>query len=295
MAGCTAYNMRQRGIFQILLSGFCFGFLGLMGKRAFTLGLTPGEFLAYRFLIASVLLGVYFLVRAPRALLIGVAPAVRAFMLGVFGYAVFSSCYFLALRGLSMALTVLLLYTYPIWVTAGARLFFGERLSRLQWGMLPVLLGGLTLLLWGELSARDPWSISYGLLSSVFYAAYILISRRWLRGVAPLPSAFYVILGAGITLGLLHLHLRYVGDEAWLVVTATALLGSIAGIGLFLAGLQKLSGSEASMLSLSEPVTAVLLGVCALGERMSVVQWTGAAVVLAGLFVLARTPRASSA
>jgi DME family drug/metabolite transporter len=287
--------MRQRGIFEILFSGFCFGFLGLLGKRAFLLGLTPGEFLAYRFLIASVLLGVYFLVRDPGALRIGVAPAMRALALGVFGYAVFSSCYFLALRGLSMALTVLLLYTYPIWVTAGARVFFGERLSRLQWAILPVLLGGLTLLLWGELSARDPWSLAYGLLSSVFYAAYILISRRWLRGVAPLPSAFYVILGAGVTLGLLHLHLRYVGDEAWLVVIATAVIGSILGIGLFLAGLQKLSSAEASMLSLSEPVTAVLLGVFALGERMSTVQWAGAIVVLTGLFLLAWAPRASSA
>lgn len=282
--------MRQRGIFQILLSGFCFGFLGILGKRAFSLGLSPGEFLAWRFLVASALLGVFFLVRSPAAFRIGWGPATRAVLLGIFGYAVFSSFFFLALRGLSVALTVLLLYTYPLWVTLGARAFFGERLSRLQWAMLPALLLGLTLLLWGDLAARDPGSLVYGLLSSVFYSAYILASRRWLRGVPALPSAFYVILGAGVTLGLLHLRVHYVTDQAWLVLAATALVGTILAISLFLSALQKLSSAEASMLSLGEPITAVLLGVFTLGEKLSMVQWGGAAVVLGGLVVLARGP-----
>ena len=41
-------------------------------------------------------------------------------VLGVLGYAVFSSCFFEALNGLSASLTVLLLYTYPVIVALGA-------------------------------------------------------------------------------------------------------------------------------------------------------------------------------
>ncbi|MGZ3651933.1 MAG: DMT family transporter [Bdellovibrionota bacterium] len=274
--------MRHQGIVQILLSGFCFGFLGLFGKRAFALGLSPGEFLAWRFLLAAVVLGL--LLRSRLA--IGRGPALRALLLGCCGYALFSTCYFLALQGLSVALTVLLLYTYPLWVTLGARIFFGERLGRAQWALFPVLLGGLVLLLWGEFAARDPLYLGFGLLSSIFYSAYILCSRRWLRGVPPMASSFYVMLGAALVLGAIHLRSRPAGAEVWLVLGATAMISTILAISLFLSALQKLTGAEVSLLSLGEPVTAVLLGVLALHESLSQMQWLGAFSVLAALVAL---------
>lgn len=105
-------SSRSLGITQVLLSGVCFGFLGVFGKEAYAHGFTPGELLSLRFLFGGGILAAYFMVSGPRRLLIGRSNTLRCLLLGSFGYAIFSSCYFEALRGLSASLTVLLLYTY---------------------------------------------------------------------------------------------------------------------------------------------------------------------------------------
>lgn len=278
--------MRQLGIIQVLLSGFCFGFLGLFGKTAYSYGLTPGEFLALRFMIAALLLGAWFLLRDPSRLAVGKGVAARAFLLGAFGYAMFSTCFFTALSGLSVSLTVLLLYLYPVWVTVGARVFLGERLTALHLLALPVALAGLALLLYGELQVRDPAALAFGVGASVLYSGYILTSRKLLRAVPPLSSAFFVMFGAGTVLSLLHLRAIPAGPVL-LVAAATSVVSTIAAISLFLAGLQKLSGAEASMLSLAEPCTAVALGILVFGESFLPAQWVGAALIAGGMTLTA--------
>jgi drug/metabolite transporter, DME family len=287
--------MRQLGIFQVLLSGFCFGFLGLFGKTAYSLGLSPGKFLALRFLLAASILGLFFLASDRRRLAIGRRNAARAFLLGACGYSLFSSCYFTALEGLSVSLTVLLLYLYPVWVTVGARVFLGERLTRWHLFALPIALSGLVLLLWGELQVRDPASLAFGMGASVFYSAYILCSRKLLSGVEPFPAAFYVMAGAACTLVLIHVRSLPDNFTLWGVLTATAVVSTILAISLFLAGLQKLSGAEVSMLSLAEPCTAVLLGLVFFGERLAPPQWAGSILILGGMLLAAMAKRSPNA
>ncbi|MGL1654881.1 hypothetical protein ACSTIC_23635, partial [Vibrio parahaemolyticus] len=57
--------MRQRtlGILQVTFAGFCFGFLGVLGKWAYALGLSSGELLSLRFLGAATLLAPILFVR----------------------------------------------------------------------------------------------------------------------------------------------------------------------------------------------------------------------------------------
>jgi drug/metabolite transporter (DMT)-like permease len=276
-------------MFQIAAAGFCFGFLGVFGKWAYAQGLGTGQLLSLRFLCACAIFGPWLWLRHGRAgLALGRAHVLRSLALGVFGYALFSSCYFAALRGLSVSLCVLLLYAYPLWVLLGDAVFFGERLSRAQSIAFCVLLAGLVLLLWGDLRARDALSLALGVGSSVFYAGYILASRHWLRGVPALASSFYVMLGAGVTLAALQLRAAPAGGEAWLAVLALAVVGTILPVSMFLAGLQKLRASEASMLSLVEPFTGVLAGALVLGDSLTASQAVGAVIVLAGLALVAK-------
>lgn len=56
---------------------------------------------------------------------------------------------------------------------------------------------------------------------------------------------------------------------------------------LFARGLRRIGAGETATLTLAEPVTAAALGLDALGERPGAVAACGAALVLAGLAVLA--------
>jgi DME family drug/metabolite transporter len=60
---------------------------------------------------------------------------------------------------------------------------------------------------------------------------------------------------------------------------------------LFARGLKRLSAAETATLTLAEPLTAALLGVIVLSERMSAPAALGAALILGGLLVLAAPER----
>ena len=59
---------------------------------------------------------------------------------------------------------------------------------------------------------------------------------------------------------------------------------------LFSAGLRRLRSSTVATLSLTEPLTAALLGVVVLGERPGLLAFLGALVLLSGLLVISTGP-----
>jgi DME family drug/metabolite transporter len=279
--------MRQLGIIQVLLSGVCFGVLGVFGKWAFASGLKPGEFLGLRFSLGALFLGLWLLLTDRTAFRLKPKTLLHCVLLGTFGYALFSSCFFLALTGLSVSLTSLLLYTYPVMVSLGAWMLFQEKLGLYQRIALPLVCAGLAMLVWGDLKVYSKISFLFGILSAIFYSVYILSSSRVLKSVNPLASTFYINLSAGLLLSALHVrdHTIATLPVAYPYVLGTAFIGTMLAMSLFLAGLQKLKSAEVSVLSTAEPVMGVLLAVIFLGERLSLVQWSGAALILAGMII----------
>jgi drug/metabolite transporter (DMT)-like permease len=282
--------MRQLGIIQVLLSGFFFGFLGIFGKRAYELGLKPGEFLALRFVLASLLLASYLAIRHRPLLRISLTALGKCLALGALGYALFSSCFFYALGGLSASLTVLLLYTYPVIVALGAWALFAERPAKFELLALPLVMLGLGLLVWGDMQVRSAASLLFGLGSALFYSLYILASSRWLKGIHPLTTTLYIMSSAALVLSAVNLRpARFpLPGETWLVLGATALIATVLAMSLFLAGLQKLKNSEVSLLSTAEPITGVALATVFWGEALSAAQWLGAAFVIGGMLLVAK-------
>jgi drug/metabolite transporter (DMT)-like permease len=285
-------DSRRWAVLQVLLSGLAFGTLGVFGKLAFAAGLQPGQFLAFRFSIAALVLGAYVLAFRRRELSKLDARSIGAsLLLGLLGYAVFSSCYFMALQRISASLTVLLLYTYPVLVALGAALFFKERLSRSTWIALPLASLGLALLVWGDLAVHDVTGLLFGIGSAVFYTAYILLSAHWLKGKPALPCVALIQASAGLALSLAHLPRGEIAPlflAGWLPIIGAALLASVIAMTLFVIGLQKLPSSQVSILSTAEPISAVFLAGFFLHERLSLPQLLGGALVLAALVLSGR-------
>jgi drug/metabolite transporter (DMT)-like permease len=284
-------RLRQLGLLQVALAGFSFGFLGIFGKLAFASGLKLGELLAYRFVLAALILAAGLACLSRRRLFASRRDIAISAGLGLLGYAVFSTLYFKAIEGVSVALASLLLYTYPAMVALGARVFLKEPLARPQWLALFAALIGLGLLLYGDTQIHSYSAVACGLLAAASYSAYILISSRLQSSVDSLTSGFYVMTFAAIGLFVFHrpstsllfeLDLRQA-----LILVGIAVICTVGPLVLFLSGLQKLGNTEASLLSTLEPVTAALAGAIVFGERMSALQLCGGFLVLAALIVTA--------
>lgn len=275
------------GRLQVVASAVGYGFIGVFAKRAYEAGLEPGELLTLRFGIAAAILWGYALVVRRGVPRVSARMLAVFGLLGLFGYALFTTLYFHALTGLSASLTALLLYTFPVIVTLGARALFGERIGPKRAIALPVVTVGLVLLLWGEMHVTNWVYVALGLGSAVFYSGYILSSSRMIRAVDGLVAGVFITTAAALSLAVVAVppaaKLASLGTEAWISVLGLAILSTVGPVILFLKGLEKLTSAEVSILSLVEPITAVVFAALLLGERLAPVQIAGGVIILAAL------------
>jgi DME family drug/metabolite transporter len=133
--------------------------------------------------------------------------------------------------------------------------------------------------------------IGLALVSGLGYATYTIVAKRLLR-LGHKPVA---VMGASFGLGaVLLLPVLLLGDTAWLHTPDGLALALYLGVvptalaySLFARGLRSLDASEVTTLVLAEPLTATVLGVVVLDERVGAGGLVGAALILAGLAVLA--------
>lgn len=277
------------GIVQILLSGICFGFMGLVARYAYDFQFEIGELLFYRFLIAASILGAVLLIFRSRSLRVNRRELFVCMALGILGYAVFATLYFTAIKGVSVPLAALLLYTFPVMVLLGAHFFLHERITSTQMWALPLAVIGLLCLLWGEIQVQSWSAVVAGLLSAVMYSIYILFSRRYQRNISSLTSGFYVMLFAGLALYCVNQpdlsRIPQIRFEEWSVLFVIGVVCTILPMVLFLAGLQKLPSSQAAFLSSAEPLTAAIVAYLFLGESLSLLQIAGGICVIGSMIL----------
>lgn len=280
------------GLIFVLLAGFGFGFLGIFGRYAFQSGLTVGELLTFRFVVASVLLWVGLLAFKRDLIKLPLKQVLVSAGLGVFGYAVFSTFYFKSIEGISVPLAALLLFTFPIFVNLGAHFFLKERMTKPQFISLLLATVGLGVLLWGPLVVNSPAAVVYALIAAVTYAIYVLVSGKVQQNVAPLSSSLYVISASALALFLIHqpavMRVTELTPQQMFIISGIAIVSTIAPLTLFLAGLQKLSSSKASIVVMIEPVVATVAAFFFLGEQLTPLQIGGALLVLVALFINAK-------
>ncbi len=290
-----ALSQRQLGFIQIILSGMCFGALGFFGKIAYQNSILPGELLALRYSLSAIMMGVVIAITNPSSFKMTKFQLTSSLLLGVFGYALFSSLFFIALTGLSASLTVLLLYTYPVMVAIMSQFILKEHLGKLGVLALIIVSIGIVGLVWGEWAISQPKFLLCGIGAAFFYALYIMYSRKYLSDVPAMPSSFYVQIGAGLVLSLIHFQSLdrpfFILMNHTTLVFSMAIICSFMAMTLFLAGLSKISSSEASILSTTEPLFGVLIASLFLGEKLAPIKILGGVLILLGMIFIARSKK----
>jgi drug/metabolite transporter (DMT)-like permease len=182
-----------------------------------------------------------------------------------------------------------------VFVAGFAWVILRERPDRRLLAMLPVVLAGVVLvsgmLGGGHMSGLRPAAgIGFGVATSAAYACYLLILRTS-AGRSPHIAGQLADATAGATAGGLALGLALGGLQLdlswsalrWLVVLA--LVSQTAGWLLITASLPRLPAAMSSLLLLLQPAAALLLADVVLGERPTLVQVAGAALVCLGVLV----------
>lgn len=202
--------------------------------------------------------------------------------------------WFISLRYTSIASSVVLVTTQPIFVVLGSWIFFRERVSR------RAMLGGALALCGSfiigaadfQIGKEAFWGDLLALAAAVFVSGYLLIGRK-LRGTVALPVYTFYTYGSS-ALALLIASFATGTPFApypardWLLFVALAVVCTVIGHTVFNWVLRYVQASVVSVSVLGEPLGAILWASVFLHEYPTLRQTIGACFIFGGLFIFTR-------
>lgn len=207
------------------------------------------------------------------------------------------SLLFLAMRTVSASTAAILLFTNPVWVAVGNRLFFAQPLKANRLLGLVTGLIGVALAIGADF-AKDPqpgaWiGVTLGLGAAVSWATATLIIKRNPVAVGTWTLSFWqLFIGAlgALACALLagehwpdHLSIQQWGWFAWLAIPA-----STGSFGLWFVALNQADATSTSGWLFLAPMFAVLLSWAVLDIQLSVWQCLGGLLVAASIWLMNR-------
>lgn len=194
----------------------------------------------------------------------------------------------------SVAASVVLVCTQPIFVAVLARFVLKERTSRLALAGIGVAFAGTVVIALDESSGGAALLGNLlALAGSVAVAVYVLIGRAVRAsgtGLLPYAVVVYATAAACLLVACVAFDAPLTGfsDETWLWIAAVTLGPQILGHTIFNWALKHVQASLLSGTILAEPVVSTLLAWVVLAEVPGRYTVAGGGVVLAGLALLIR-------
>ena len=235
-------------------------------------------------------------------------PSRQVLYMVIFGLvlAVYNSIWTYSVALTGAALATVLTYTSAAFTAILGRWLLKEPFYLGKWLAIVLSFGGVVLVsgTWGQdLAQTNFFGILLGAFSGLLYSVYSLMGRyASQRGINPWTNLLYTfgfasIFLLGFTLGIgSHLpgavpdgaNLFWLKDAwtGWWILIALAAGPTLLGYGLYNVSLVYLPSSVANLILTLEPPFTTLIAYIFLHERLTLMQWAGSLLILAGVVVL---------
>lgn len=210
----------------------------------------------------------------------------------------------LSLEYTSVASSVALVTTNPIWIGLGSWIVLRERLSARMVSAIGMALAGSAVIFLADeniatASAPQPMlGNTLALIGSLAMCGYLLIGRRLRADVTLLSYVGVVYAVAALFLVATALAfsapLVTISATAWLIVLALALGPQLLGHTAFNWSLKHFPATVVAVAILGEPIGSTILAWLMLGEPIGVIKLGGMALLLAGIVIAALTPHSTT-
>ncbi len=301
---------RLLGIFFVCAAAAGYGSGGLFAHPAYEAGVDWLTVMAWRFLIAAALSwGLVALRPATRAAIRALPrrEVVITLLLGAM-LVLHSGTYYAGIETVPLALAGLITAIYPPLV-ALLSIFIGRPLQgRRAWIALGLTVAGMVLAVGGiEATEMPPISgLLLVILAPSCYAFWIVLAARHSgetrettgddSGQATDALATGAILLTG-TAGAYWIMALAIGNpalpwqvpsSAWPYLFGVAISAGFVGPQAFYAGVKRIGGAQAALVSTVEPLYTIVAAGLVLGQVLTLTQWAGAVLIITGV-VLSQT------
>jgi drug/metabolite transporter (DMT)-like permease len=275
-------------VLLIIISAVSFGTLAIFGRYLYADGMDTFTVLFLRFTTAALLMVVLLAIRSetpPRGRVL-----IQLMGMGALGYVGQSFSYMTAIKYASAGLVALLLYLYPMFVAILSTIFLKEKFT-----LIKIL--ALTLATFGAALTANPeggsWTgIFLAIAAAGIYSIYIIVGTGVMKQVSAIQSSTVIFASAGAVYGTLTAvsgaHFPQTGT-GWAAMGGIVIVATVIPVATFLAGLQRIGPTNASMLSTLEPVVTVLLSAMLFGDVLKPTILAGGLLILIAVIILARS------
>ena len=247
---------------------------------------------AYRMLIAATVITPFYMIRSrglPQKLL---KWDVLLMLLSAVFLAFHFGLWITSLEYTSIASSVVLATSHPVFVAVISYFLWQERLNRKAVMGIVVALGGVAIINYGgfALSSDVIFGNMLALLSAAAIGIYLIIGRHLKERIRLLPYLSTVYGGAALILLSVTLIAGYsfVGysTNTYFMLLLLALVPQLAGHSLLNRAVRLMPATIVSVAILGEPVGAVALGYIIIGEGITVIEVIGSLLTLGGILIV---------
>lgn len=196
-----------------------------------------------------------------------------------------------AFRNLGVAASVALLYTAPVMITLLAGPLLRERVTSVRIALSLAAMLGVAMTVFGAQGAKADWSavgVAGGMAAAVSYAGTTLLARWAVPRYDSARVLFYEIAGGTLVLGTLlplsgHAPVPPVSTAGWVYVLALGITTVVLANFAFFGATRRIDAAPTAVGASCEPVVGALAALLLFGERLTVLGWTGLALVVLGV------------
>jgi drug/metabolite transporter (DMT)-like permease len=309
------------GVTLIILSACGFGSGALFVQPLYDQAMAPQVVLFWRFATAAIFSWAFVLVASGSRQALRAIPARRIGVLIGLGaiYVGNSYAYYASLQVVPITVSSIMTYIYPAVVAVLATRFVRRLEGRRAWVALGLSIVGVTMALGGIPAGELPplWGLALAVASPIIYGVWIVLqsrvagdrpSRSHGRGEpvvgippgdaealpdAPHPAPVTAVMTtatAGVYAVIVIATGRSISPagiatEAWVPLLAIGLLSTAFAIQAFYAGVRRVGGARAALISTIEPVYTIAMAMLLFGEELAPVQVAGGALVIVAVLL----------
>lgn len=280
--------------FRIVISAILWAVIGLFTSQLRKYGLSSTEISALRWIFAAIMMFSVVALIDRNRLKIRIKDVWIFILSGVFALMFTSIFYFLSMEYTSVAVSDVLMYTSPIWVIILSKVVFKEKITPLKVLLILgvfygcILVSGVFNYSVNEISVKG---MLFGIASGITYGMYSVISKIALKKYSNTTFALYsfgfAAVGSMFTIEPTTFFSIISNERISLIyIIGMSSLSTVIPYLLYTSALLKVSPLRASVIACLEPVTASIISVFALHERISVSQIVGILLIIVMILFL---------
>lgn len=287
--------MKRLAYLLPIMSGICFGSIGIFIRFFSEAGFNNMAVLATRNVISALILFLVMFIFDRSLLRVRAKDLPVLLCGGFFGMTLTNVFYNIAVLNLSLGFAGVLIGLSPVYVVLIAAVLFKEKVTRRKLlGMILAIIG--VIMVSGVIDAGITFTalgLAAGLLSGLFYGTTSISTKISIgRGYKGLTITFYAVLITALTTApfanwdVVAAYTAAAPLSHMLLMIAHALVGAALPYLMLNVSLKHIEAGRASILTSSEPVSAMLFGAFVFGEKLTAISLAGMAIAVTAFGII---------